>query len=133
MKVTSLKKITLLSGILAFAFVLGCTDKKADQVTPSSPPSTGGCDTTNVTFSAVIKPIVQANCALSGCHTNASRAGGYSYESYAGLMEVVNNGRLLGAIRHESGYVPMPQNAPKLSDCDIEKIAHWVTIGAPNN
>lgn len=133
MKFSIPKKNVLLSGFLVLVCVYGCTDKKADQVTPSPPSSSGGCDTTNVTFSAVISPIVQANCALSGCHTNASRAGGYSYESYTGLMEVVNNGRLLGAIRHESGYVPMPQNAAKLSECDIEKIAHWVNMGAPNN
>lgn len=133
MKFVNSKKAILFTGVLAFAFIFGCTDKKADQVTPSPPPSSGGCDTTNVTFSAVVNPIIQNSCALSGCHTNATRAGGYTYESYTGLMRAVNNGRLLGAIRHGNGYVAMPQSAPKLSDCDIEKITHWVNMGAPNN
>jgi hypothetical protein len=135
MQKPSLKSYFLLAAIALFVF--GCTNKKADQINPAPPPTGGqtnpGCDTTNVTFSGTIQPILQQNCAISGCHTSATRAGGYSYETYAGFMQVVQNGRVLGAINHTAGYVPMPENAPKLSDCAILKITHWIEIGAPNN
>jgi len=115
---------------IAAAFIYGCVNNKADSINPVNP---GGCDTTNLTYSGNINPIIQQNCTLSGCHTNAAMAGGYSFETFAGLHMALQNDRLIGAINHQSGFVAMPQNSAKLSDCDIEKITQWVAIGAPNN
>lgn len=123
------KKTVLLFSI-ATAFVYGCVNKKADSINPVNP---GGCDTTDLTYSGDINPIIQQNCTLSGCHTNATMAGGYSFETYAGLHAALQNERLIGAINHEAGFIAMPQNSGKLSDCDIAKITQWVAIGSPNN
>jgi hypothetical protein len=46
---------------------------------------------------------------------------------------VADNGKLVGAITHAAGFLPMPQSAPKLSDCNINKIKDWVNRGALNN
>jgi hypothetical protein len=46
---------------------------------------------------------------------------------------VVDNGRFWGAINHEDGYSPMPQNLPKLNDCDLKKIRTWIDEGALND
>lgn len=131
MKLNSLKKPGLIVVVLAISFY-SCTHKKADEVTPQ-PGQPVACDTTNLSFTGDIAPIIQQNCAISGCHNTTTRAGGYNYTTYNGFMAPVQNGRLLGAINHLSGYVPMPQNMPKLSDCEILKITHWIEIGAPNN
>jgi hypothetical protein len=40
---------------------------------------------------------------------------------------------LYGTISHSAGFLPMPQNGNKLSDCNITKIRLWVADGAPNN
>ncbi len=122
----------LLLPLLLSVALWSCTDKKADQVNPQ-PPSSVTCDTGNLSFATDIMPIFQQKCATSGCHTNATQAGGYHYEDYSGIMQPVNNGRLLGAINHQPGFVPMPQNSAKLSDCEIAKITQWIAIGSPDN
>jgi hypothetical protein len=126
----SFRRISLLLGLI-LVVMYACTNKKADQIAPVI--SGVDCDTVNLSFVNDIMPILQQNCALSGCHNAATNSGGYTYESYAGFMEPINNGRLLGAINRQQGFVPMPKNAPKLSDCDIAKITHWIEIGAPDN
>ena len=52
-------------------------------------------------------------------------------EGYAKLKSYVDNGKLLGSIKHSPGFSPMPKGQAKLVDCDIEKIEAWVAAGAP--
>ena len=89
------------------------------------------CNTTNVTFNASVKPILQNYC--NGCHGGGSPLGGVDYNSYNGVKITVTNGKLLGSIQHTSGFSPMPQNANKLSACNISIIKAWIDAGAPNN
>jgi len=124
------KKVFIITAVIA-AFIYSCTSKKGDTPGPTNP--SGTCDTANMSYANNINPIIQQNCAVSGCHNNATQAGGYSYETYNGLKQAINNGRLLGAINHNNGFVAMPQNAAKLSDCNIAKITQWVANGSPNN
>ncbi|MCB0644373.1 MAG: hypothetical protein KDC44_22165 [Phaeodactylibacter sp.] len=89
------------------------------------------CVTDNVNYSTVIQPILQTNCYT--CHSAAANQGGITLEGHGQLLQYVNSGQLLGAIRHDAGFSPMPQGAPQLVDCDIEQIAAWIDQGAPNN
>lgn len=89
------------------------------------------CNTTNVTFSASVKPILQTYC--NGCHGGSSPLGNVDYNTYNGVKATVTNGKLLGSIQHLSGFSPMPQNANKLSVCNLGIIKAWIDSGAPNN
>lgn len=89
------------------------------------------CETNEVTYSAVVLPIIDNNCYA--CHDAANNFGGIILESYEELKPYVDNGSLLSVIRHESGFSPMPKNRAKLLDCDIAKIEEWINQGAPNN
>lgn len=89
------------------------------------------CVTENVSYSGVILNIVTNNCY--SCHNAASNFGNVTLEGYAALKTYVDNGKLLGVIRHESGFSPMPQNQAQLVECNIAKIEAWVNAGAPNN
>jgi len=89
------------------------------------------CDTLNVTFSGTIWPVVQNRCF--GCHSGASPSGGISLENYDNVVEAVNSGRLMGAIKHENGFSAMPKNGSKLSDCNISQFQKWINNGTPNN
>lgn len=90
-----------------------------------------GCDTDNVTYTETILPILEANCY--SCHSESLNTGNVTLEGYSKLKVTVDSGRFLGAIRHESGFAPMPENQPQLASCTIEKIEAWVAAGAPNN
>ena len=89
------------------------------------------CKTDSVTYSGAVKEIIQQNCL--SCHSQAMNSGGITLETQAQLKAQADNGNLVGAITHSSGYSPMPKNSPQLSDCDIEVIRTWVESGALNN
>lgn len=91
---------------------------------------TGGCDTTNVTFSGSISPLLQSKC--NGCHGNSNPGGGVILTNYSGVQAVANNGKLLSSVEHTSAF-PMPKNGSKLPDCEISMIRIWINAGALNN
>ncbi len=89
------------------------------------------CDTTNVSYTADVLPILQQNCY--GCHQQQVSSGGVNLEGHSRVKTVASNGRLLGAVSHAPGFSPMPKNATKLADCDISKIRRWINQGALDN
>lgn len=89
------------------------------------------CDTTNLTYSADIQPILQTYC--NSCHSGSAPSGNLDYSTYNGVVATVNDNTLLGSITHTYGYSPMPQGAGKLSNCNIALIQAWIHAGAPNN
>ncbi len=91
---------------------------------------TASCDSLNVTYTATIQPIIQANC--SGCHNTSLASGGYNFNTHAGLAVAAQNGRLVGAVAQKTGFKSMPQGG-RLTDCQISQIRNWVQKGALNN
>ncbi len=89
------------------------------------------CDTTNVSFKSNVFPIVETYCL--GCHNGTTPGGGIYLRDYNDMVAVANNGKLMGSIRHDAGYSPMPKNANKLSDCQIATFNIWIKNGTPNN
>lgn len=94
-------------------------------------PNPSACDTSNVTYSLSVAPIISSNCYV--CHSSAAAQGGVILEGYNAIKGFVDAGSLLGVIRHDAGYSPMPQGGAKLSSCNIATIEKWVSDGAPNN
>jgi hypothetical protein len=97
------------------------------------------CDTTTVTYSATILPILEAECLL--CHSDANAAalgGGAILEGYDFLMDYVtpadpDNSSFYNSVAWVSGYSFMPKSSDQLSDCNISKIRAWINAGALNN
>ena len=121
-----MKKVIL--PLLLAVGLCGCYNDNEEDLYPA-----GACNTTTVTYAAVIKPIITANCATAGCHSGAVPANGINLDAYAGLKTIAASGQLIGTVTHASGFSPMPQNLPKLSQCNIEQITKWVTDGALDN
>ena len=105
----------------------GCANDNEEDLYPE----TAICDTSAVTFAGTIQPILAQNC--NSCHAQAIASGGVILDAYAGVKKQADNGRLVGAINHAAGFVPMPLGGTKLADCNIAKIQKWVADGAPNN
>jgi len=90
------------------------------------------CDTAHMSFTTDIKPILQTYCYA--CHSNANYAiSGARLEDYSDVVHHVEDGDILGTITHAAGFPAMPQDGPKLSDCNINKIKAWINAGAINN
>lgn len=126
-----MKKLILASLVIVTGMA-SCYKDNAEDMYPSGGSSGPNCDTTNVTFSAVVKPIIDAKCATAGCHFDAS-VSGIDLFHYSGVAAVANSGKLLAAITHNGQASFMPKGQPKLDDCTIAKITAWVQAGAPNN
>ncbi len=93
--------------------------------------NTGNCDSTKFAFVADIQPIIQNNC--QGCHSGNTPGGGHDFTTHSGVQAVAQSGKLLAAITHAPNVPPMPQNAARLSDCNIAKMRRWIENGALNN
>jgi hypothetical protein len=83
------------------------------------------CDSSNVTFSGTINPIIQSDCI--SCHYNT----GTILATYNDVKVTANNGKFLCTVQ-QNGCQAMPQGG-RLSDCKINQIRIWVAAGAPNN
>jgi len=90
-----------------------------------------GCDTTAVTFSGSIFPLIQTTC--TGCHSGPSPQGGLSLTNYAQVAASANSGILMNSLNGTGGIVPMPFNQPTLSDCAKRTVQIWIEDGTPNN
>lgn len=98
-------------------------------------PIKGGCDTSNVTLTAKVKPVIQGSCYACHSAANAIGAGaGINLETYANLKAQADNGKLLKSIKHEAGASAMPKgSSSKIDACEILIIEKWIALGAPNN
>ncbi|MBK6545918.1 MAG: hypothetical protein IPO78_04765 [Saprospiraceae bacterium] len=89
------------------------------------------CDTTEVSYNATVFPILQLYC--NGCHAGPRPQGDVDYNSFSGLKATITDGRFIGSILHEIGYIGMPKNGNKMPECEILQIQKWVRDGAKNN
>jgi hypothetical protein len=125
-------------GIVSFVLVLACITVIMISCSKTSEDKlvgagATGCDTTSVSYSTGVTPILQSNCY--SCHGNGNTAGsgGILLEGYANLLKWANNGYLVGNVTHAPGYVPMPYGLPELPECEVNTLVAWVHQGAQNN
>lgn len=90
------------------------------------------CDTTDVTFTGTVSPMLANNCY--SCHSNASSASfgnGIAIENYADVKARAIS--IQGSVKHSASYSPMPKNGGKLNPCLIDQFDIWIKNGMPNN
>lgn len=83
------------------------------------------CDTSVFTYSAAIKPMIDASCLT--CHSTQSLV----LNNYNDITQ--NATRILGSIKHQGGYMAMPQGSAKLEDCKIIQFEKWISNGKKND
>jgi hypothetical protein len=118
--------------IFSLATLAGCYYDNEEELYPYEVV----CDTSNVTYSGTVYPIINENC--SGCHTGSTPQGNVLLADYQSIsaqaaIPAGQYGSLYGAISHNPGNSPMPKNGTKLSDCKISQIKVWIDAGRPNN
>jgi Planctomycete cytochrome C len=91
----------------------------------------GPCDTTAVTFSGVVKPLLDSKC--KGCHRDGLTNGNVNFTVYSGVAVVAGNQKLMKAIEHTGPANTFMPPGGKLNNCEISKINTWVNQGYPNN
>lgn len=120
--VPTLNNRLLLSVFSLLVILFACKKDAVDTI---------DCGGINPTYSADIKPILDASCAKSGCHDAITQQDGKNFSTYAGALAVSQTPEFLGAIQHKSGFVPMPFDGPKLPDDQVELLTCWAQNGSP--
>ena len=119
--------LLFLAGLSLSLIMFACDYDNEEDLYPDN------CDLTTVTYSQTIAPLVITHCMDVLCHGGEATESVYPFATYDGLKAVVNNERLMGALKHEPGFSFMPKNTASLSACDIDRFQKWVDDGAPNN
>ncbi|MFD1873543.1 hypothetical protein [Hymenobacter bucti] len=107
----------------------------ADNPTPCNLPTT-------VSYQVDVLPILKQQCYR--CHSadkyKVLTSSTLNMEDFGSLKYYATpaNGRnnvsyLVGNIRHDEGFIPMPYDGGKLSACEIATIKAWVDAGALSN
>jgi cytochrome c5 len=110
----------------------GAEDTKPDTINPIN---TTKVPIHNVCFARDILPVVQANCAVSGCHDNTTAASGIKLTSYENIKDFVNAGNpessmIYTAMVSNTGnrMPPLPRNP--MSKANVDSIYKWIKSGA---
>ncbi len=128
-----MKKLNLI--IIASGMVLllaNCLKEKAAHII-------GPCDANTVYFAKDVQPILNSNCAMSGCHDSKRAAEGYDFSSYQTTMDAVrpgnpNNSKLYEVIHPGSHGAKMPPKGyPALDSLQLATIYKWIQQGASND
>ena len=96
------------------------------------------CVPGKVYFQNDVMPIINSNCAKSGCHDAATAEEDLNLTTYAGVMKIVRPGhpagsKIMEVIGSQSDEVmPPPPNTP-LSAEQAGIIGQWISQGALNN
>jgi hypothetical protein len=93
------------------------------------PALSNACDTTNVTYSGSIAPLLNNNC--TGCHSGSIASGGILLTSYTSVQTVASSGMLMNALNGNG--VPVMPASGSLSSCKIAQFQIWIRNGMPNN
>lgn len=85
-------------------------------------------------FQRDVLPILNSNCAMSGCHNSASQASGINLTTYAGAVRTVRAGNAAGSgMIREMNSGAMPE-APylRVPDSLKNRLIAWINAGAAN-
>jgi len=104
----------------------GCYYDNEEELYPNS-----FCDTTNVTYTNTIEPIIMSNCATPGCHVPGGGGNG-DFTVFANVAAKVADGRFLASVKREPGVAAMPPDGA-LRPCQVRQIEIWIASGAANN
>lgn len=125
MERTTIKNLQIIMIGMVF-LATGCYYDVEEEIYPTTE-----CSTMDMSYQNDILPILSDHCFE--CHAAALNFGNITLEGHDNLLQYVANGQLLGAIKHDPGYSPMPKTGGMLLQCNIEKIEAWIVDGAPDN
>ena len=129
-----MKQVYLYTLVLSVtSILLSCSRDKLEE-------SQVECDD-SVTYSTVIKPIIDESCAYSGCHDGGAGIGPADYTRYDGMLRHLNAGSFRSRTidQKDSPSIGMPPDMSvyteslkdDLTEDELEMITGWLDNGFP--
>ncbi len=109
--------------LLLACTLFSCTNENEADLLPEEE----RCGEQPASLSGDIIPIINQNCAISGCHVSGSER--------VNLSEPENIIQFANQIRNftQSGFMPAPESGKQLTAAELESIYCWVENGALDN
>ena len=141
-----MRNLLIISLFLPLIYLSSCVSQNEEEVFPNAnkikyPIPTGRPDTTitnmdtvitfKIAYNPEVKDFMQFHC--TGCHDTGNDKSDVDFDTYAELKAAIDNGSILGVIKHESGWEPMPQSFPKLVNEEVKFLEDWIDNGLPEN
>jgi hypothetical protein len=118
--------ISVITIIIFLFFVASCYYDNEEALYPEL---NNACDTTNVTFSASIAPILNSYCTT--CHSGSPPSGGITLTSYSSVLAQASSGMLMNALNGKGVSIMPPSGS--LPACKTAQFQIWIRNGMPNN
>jgi hypothetical protein len=83
------------------------------------------CDSTNVTFSGTIVPILSDNC--TSCHSGSMPSGSISLTSLSSVQTIASSGLLMNSLKGNGVQIMPPSGS--LSTCKTGQFQIWIRNG----
>jgi len=112
------KKYVLIIVMLAVSVLSACYYDKEEEL--YAKPTTA-----EIKWSTTIKPIIDNNCATSGCHVAGAQSPDLS--TYSAVFAKIDRVKARAVVERT-----MPTSGP-LSQTNIDALSKWIDAGAPNN
>lgn len=117
-----MKPISIFLGFVMSGLTISCAYDNAEELYGEQECPPGG-----TSFSQTVSPIIESNCAVSGCHVTGQQLP--TLETYD---QIAANASRVKA-RTSNGTMPPPTSMYSLTQQEIDDIACWVDAGAPDN
>jgi hypothetical protein len=117
--------IPIVSVVIFSLFTVSCYYDNAEALYPTL---NNSCDTTNVTYTGTLVPILNSSC--TGCHSGSNPSGSITLTSIASLQLQVSSGMLMKALTGTG--VPIMPPSGSLSACKTGLFQIWIRTGMPN-
>jgi hypothetical protein len=125
--------------LFTFLFIVSsyvsCTTDMLEEPKPNE-----DCQNYDATYDGAIKPIIDATCAIIGCHVNGGGAPG-NFSDYSGMTNYLNDSDMRESVvllrnDPENGMPPNWDTNPgpkDLTDEQFELMECWINNGYPEN
>lgn len=115
-----MKKTGIIFAIIMLAAFYSCKHVVKYDCTGSAP-----------TYSENVRPLLDAACAISGCHAGNDPEGGINLSNYTDAAAAAKKKSFMGSIQHKPFYHKMPKDADRLPDAQIHILFCWIENGSP--
>lgn len=118
-----MRKATHIS-IIGFSLLVltGCYYDVEEELYPGN-----FCDTESITFSGIIKPLIQSRCAQPGCHVTGAQSPDLTNDAI--IKQTADQGLIKQRVIDRQPTVMPPTGA--LPSCELQQIQAWLDAGAP--
>jgi hypothetical protein len=122
-----MRKLIVAVVTVVFFAIASCSKDKAAKPTDS----VVVCDSIGYTYALHVKPILDNNCSIAGCHGSVGYQDNVQLHDYATSKSAFETSDVICTVKWETGCSQMPSGGSRLEDSLITVLECWKNNGYP--